>query len=156
MRINVYKRQGRRGVRWYLDYFWGGKRRRYPVADTRAVAEEIKARIQVQVGDGTFKGPRTQEQRCSKQTWTFGQLCDEWYAVKKGIRPATQEYYTEILKGLKRHFGNDQPIAAISSLDCRKFLAAKRATSDSPCPRESEPHRAAKRLRPRCRGGADR
>ena len=103
MRINVYKRTGKRGVRWYLDYFWGGTRHRYPVSDTKATAEEIRARIQVQVGDGTFKGPRTQERRLSEQTWTFGQLCDEWYAVRKPrIRPATQEYYTDILKGLKK------------------------------------------------------
>ena len=133
MRINVYKREGKRGVRWYLDYFWGGSRRRYPVADTRAVAEEIKARIQIQVSERTFKGPQTHEEQRAEQTWTFGQLCDEWYAVRKPrIRPATQEFYTEILKGLKAHFGKDRPSAAIGSLDCRKFLAAKRAESDSP------------------------
>ena len=62
MRINVYKREGKRGVRWYLDYFWGGQRCRYPVADTRGVAEEIRARIQVQVADGTFKGPQAIEE----------------------------------------------------------------------------------------------
>ena len=56
MRITIRKREGIRGTRWYLDYYWGGKRWRYPVSDTKKIAEEIRARIQVQAAEGTFKG----------------------------------------------------------------------------------------------------
>ena len=60
-------------------------------------------------------------------------MCDEWYGLRKArVRPATREFYTEILSGLKDHFRQEIPIASINSLACQKFIAAKRAKSDSP------------------------
>ena len=128
MRINVYKREGKKGVRWYLDYFWGGQRCRYPVADTRKVAEEIKARIQVQVAEGSFKGPRATEDQQAKRAWTFGELCDEWLRVRKPrLKRATVAFYEEIFSGLKERVGTGRIINQITVRDCQRIIAAKRA-----------------------------
>jgi integrase len=132
MRINIYKREGSRGPRWYLDYFWSGRRWRYPVADTRDQAEQIKAHLSMQIHSGAFKGPMAYEQP-SDQPWTFGRFCKEWYAIREPrIRPATKEYYQDILSVLRGYFGEDRQIDVVSPLDCRRCIAVKRAESNSP------------------------
>lgn len=131
MRITIKKRDGKRGTRYWLDYYWRGKRCRYPVSDTRKEAEEIRGRIHVAVAEGTFRGPNAAEEELPR-TWTFGEVCDEWYGSKHNLRPATKEFYEAYLQRLKKAIGEKTPIDEIGALKCQRLIASTRAKSDSP------------------------
>ena len=127
MRINIYKREGKKGTRWYLDYFWGGRRWRYPVADTRKTADEIKARIQVQVAEGTFKGPRRQQYTRREQEMTFGQLCEDLLETKRpSCAKATVEFYEGHCRLLRAWFKDSTPIGSIGPRECERCDADRR------------------------------
>lgn len=123
MRIRVYKR----GPSWWLDYRFAGRRWRYPVGDTRRVADDAVELIQAQAAAGTFTGPRSELERTDLPR-TMKALCDAFVEKKEStVRPNTLRGYKQAADRAVAYFKADTVVVSISRAKVNAYAAALRS-----------------------------
>lgn len=123
--MRIFEHHGK----WYLDYRWNGKRYRYPVSETKRVADTAAANVTIQMAAGTFKGPSRKDAVPEQDAGgaTVKRLCDEFLEVRKAkTSKATGEFYEDHLDHIKRFFGERTFVRDVTPRDCERFLAKRR------------------------------
>lgn len=115
--------------KWFMDYLWEGKRYRYPVSETKKVADEAAANVIVQMAAGTFKGPSRKHADPDKGKGgvTFGKLCDEFLKLKGQTKnKSTAKFYELTVKILREQFKDKTFLRDITPRQCELLIAKRR------------------------------
>ena len=108
--------------RWYVDYFFQGRRVRYPAGDTKREADQLKSRITLEINAGTHDPAQTKRvvQGRDDASVLFDDLVRRFLLEYKP-RSGRNDYYKEQSEVWLRYFAG-QRVADISSPDVVKML----------------------------------
>lgn len=110
----------KRGNRYYVVYYFGGKQYWKVAGDREIDAKRLKARIERDIYQGTHR---------EIEDKTFSEFAQEWLALKeKEVRPGTHAAYKACVKRLTDHLGD----AKLKTIGAKQVdqLAADLATAE--------------------------
>ncbi|MFC1522918.1 tyrosine-type recombinase/integrase [Elusimicrobiota bacterium] len=119
-----------RNKKWYIDYYFNGKRIREPIGFSKTLAKQSLAKVEAEIAEGKFFPCRR------KNTLTFGEMCElywENYAKRKrnfANEASAHRAHLYVLK-VSKAFGN-RTLNMISTLDILEYLNKLQAKPCSP------------------------
>lgn len=111
--------------RWYVDYFFQGRRVRYPAGDTKREADQLKSRITLEINAGTHDPAQTKRvvQGRDDASVSFDDLVKKFLLEYKP-RSGRNDYYKEQSEVWLKYFEGKR-VADITSAEVVRMLHSR-------------------------------
>ncbi|MCZ6779892.1 MAG: site-specific integrase [Acidobacteria bacterium] len=121
--MRVYREQ--KSGRWYVDYFFRGKRLQYKAGSSRRAAERLQLRIENEINAGKHNPAalRQEIRGTNKAGLTLGKLTESF--LRHYRSRGRTGYYEEKARGWLRYFGPETLVADIDALKVQRYRNAR-------------------------------
>lgn len=110
--------------KWYVDYFFRGRRIRYFAGTSKAAAGTLRTRIEMEINQGVHDPAklRLELKGDAGAGMTLGQLLDSFMRLYRGRRSrGLSGYYGQCVQTYRNYFGENTPLADIGTLQVKEF-----------------------------------
>jgi|SRR5882672_380113 len=104
--------------KWYVDYFWHGKRVRLMAGTSQQAANKLRNRIENDINAGKHDPARLRQELRGRNPggMTFGELCDTFLRLHLSRGGTGTPYYRQAVARFTRFIPRDTPSVAITPL----------------------------------------
>src|SRR6185369_12076046 len=118
--MGLYKRKGKAGTTWGVQYFAHGKRVREAIGPSKRQAELVLAKRKADIREGRYFAP-------TEKPLAFSVLADRYLKEHAALHKKPQSYLRNVAsaKVLKSHFG-ETLITNVQPADVHTFILGRR------------------------------